>query len=325
MIRQYYLSYIGERLSTLSTNVRLLGSLNLLELNIYAEDFFVNYLNQLFGWKLINLNAVKQNSDVVDLYDSGQNLFVQVSATSTKQKIEKSLNSDFFKSRKGCHFMFLCITDDAKNLRKLKYTNPHGVLFTPSSDIIDLSYLLRQTQHLDIIKQKELYELTRGELGEVTDNAKFNSNLSAIVDILSRVNLSDVEHIQDRICFNIDDKIKYNDLQSTRKIIEDNQIFCTTLNAKYKEFDMIGANRSLAVLHSIRKHYIEAVTKCKYDNPDKLFLGILQELMDEINDSDNCPDLPIEELELCLCIIVVDAFLRCKIFENPEGIVRVTA
>ena len=28
---------------------------------------------------------------------------------------------------------------------------------------------------------------------------------------------------------------------------------------------------------------------------------------------------PIDELELCVNILVVDAFIRCKIFENPEN------
>ena len=35
--------------------------------------------------------------------------------------------------------------------------------------------------------------------------------------------------------------------------------------------------------------------------------------------SNNYAEIPYEELEICVEIIVVDAFIRCKIFENPEG------
>jgi len=35
--------------------------------------------------------------------------------------------------------------------------------------------------------------------------------------------------------------------------------------------------------------------------------------------SKNYIEIPYEELEFCVGIIVVDAFIRCKIFKNPEG------
>ena len=35
--------------------------------------------------------------------------------------------------------------------------------------------------------------------------------------------------------------------------------------------------------------------------------------------SSNYNIMPIEELQLCVDILVVDAFIRCKIFKNPEG------
>jgi hypothetical protein len=37
-----------------------------------------------------------------------------------------------------------------------------------------------------------------------------------------------------------------------------------------------------------------------------------------IEESSNYRVLPFEELEMCVDILVVDAFMRCKIFENPE-------
>jgi hypothetical protein len=319
MNRSIYFNYIEERLSTLSTSIERRGSLNLLEYNIHSEDFFTYFLNNLFNWKLINLNEKKQNADAVDLYDDVQQMYVQVSATSSKQKIEKSLNSDFFIGKSCCHFMFLCLTNNVKNLQTSSYSNPHNVSFDPINDIMDLGGILRKVKSLNITKMKIIFDLVKSELGVDSDIKKFNSNISIIIEILSQVNLSMMGSKKNIHSFDIDRKITHNKLHSTRIIIEENSTYCYSLDKKYKEFDRLGSNKSLAILNTINKHYISAITTQKYQDSDELLIGLINELIDDVKCSSNCPDIPIEELEFCVCIIVVDAFLRCKIFENPGG------
>ena len=41
--------------------------------------------------------------------------------------------------------------------------------------------------------------------------------------------------------------------------------------------------------------------------------------MKVISESSNYIKMPMEELQMCTDILVVDAFIRCKIFKNPEG------
>ena len=41
--------------------------------------------------------------------------------------------------------------------------------------------------------------------------------------------------------------------------------------------------------------------------------------MKVITDSSNFIEIPMEELHMCTDIIVVDAFIRCKIFKNLGG------
>jgi hypothetical protein len=52
---------------------------------------------------------------------------------------------------------------------------------------------------------------------------------------------------------------------------------------------------------------------------DELFLKIKDDVIEKIRQSANFVKMPIDELELCLNILIVDAFIRCKIFENPEN------
>lgn len=46
---------------------------------------------------------------------------------------------------------------------------------------------------------------------------------------------------------------------------------------------------------------------------------MIDKIIERILNSANYQAIPYEELELCVYIIVVDAFIRCKIFRNPEN------
>lgn len=51
----------------------------------------------------------------------------------------------------------------------------------------------------------------------------------------------------------------------------------------------------------------------------KVFYELIDNIIDFIQNSNNYNEISYEELEMCVYIIVVDAFIRCKIFRNPEG------
>jgi hypothetical protein len=44
---------------------------------------------------------------------------------------------------------------------------------------------------------------------------------------------------------------------------------------------------------------------------------IVKNVSQKVIASANFKAMPIEELDLCVAILVVDAFVRCKIFKNP--------
>jgi len=61
------------------------------------------------------------------------------------------------------------------------------------------------------------------------------------------------------------------------------------------------------------------------NSSDEVFEMITDRVKDKITSSSNFKQIPIDELELCIDIIVVDAFIRCKIFENPDKYNHATA
>jgi hypothetical protein len=73
--------YIEEKLNLLAERINARGRLNLLNLHIHTEDFYVHFLNILYKWSLKNENAFESNVEAIDLIDETNQLVVQVSAT----------------------------------------------------------------------------------------------------------------------------------------------------------------------------------------------------------------------------------------------------
>ena len=317
MKRSEYFNYIEEKLNFLSYRIKSRGKINLLDLNIHSETFFAELISYLLGYNLNNINQIKQNTEGIDLIDDKNKIIAQVSSTCTKQKIENSLTKEIFNDYPNFQFKFIAIVGDADKLKTGVYKNPNKALFKPSSDIHDIKSLLNIILNLDVSKQRKLYELIRRELGSDIDIVKMDSNLAAIINVLSQENLSGIVDSPEINPFEILRKIEFNDLLCVQSTIDDYKIFYSKLDEKYKEFDKQGTNKSISVLSVIRSKYNMLVGKSS--NPQNIFFTIIDDIIELIKNSKNYIEIPYEELEMCVSILVVDAFIRCKIFKNPEG------
>lgn len=315
MNRTWYFNYIEEKLSVLITRTELRGKLNILDLNIYSENFYLHFFNLLFDWKLENENTASQNVASIDLIDRKGKKFIQVSATNTKEKIEDTLAKNILKAYSDYSFKFISISKDAANLRNKTFKNPYNIAFDPKKDIYDVKSILDIILPLDIDKQRVIQEFIKKELGQETDIENLDSNLTTIVNILAKENLNENEKPNVK-SFEIDRKITYNNLKTTKVIIEDYKIHHNRLEKIYREFDEQGANKSLSVLQNVRQEYAKLSSNFL---GDELFLKIKDDVIEKIRQSANFVKMPMDELELCVNILLVDAFIRCKIFENPEN------
>lgn len=317
MNRSNYFNYIEEKLNILSYRIKSRGKINLLDLNIYSETFFAELMNRLLGYELKNINVIRQNTEGIDLVDNKNRVIVQVSSTSSKQKIENSLAKKILEDYSGFCFKFIAISGDVDKLRAQAFTNPYKVIFSPSNDIYDIKSLLNIVLNMQISSQRGLYEFLKDELGSFVDIVKVDSNLASIINILSQEDLSGIVDSPEINSFEILRKIEFNDLLTVQPTIDDYKIYYSRLDEKYKEFDKQGANKSLSVLAVIRKQYIKLLGENV--EPYEMFFSIIDNLIELIMNSKNYVEIPYEELEMCVSILVVDTFIRCKIFKNPEG------
>lgn len=69
MNRTHYYNYVEEKLGVLAYRINLKGKLNILDLHLHSENFYLHFLNKLYGWNFTNANPIKQNVEAIDLID----------------------------------------------------------------------------------------------------------------------------------------------------------------------------------------------------------------------------------------------------------------
>lgn len=314
-------NYIEEHLVVLAHRVEIRGKLNILDLHLHSENFYRDFLNLLYGWNLENLNKVNQNVEAIDLIDKANKIIIQVSSTNTKQKIESALKKDSMTYYKGWSFKFISIARLATNLRSKSFINPHGLIFSPANDIFDIDSLVREILGLKIDKLQEIETFIRKELGNDTTFMAIESDLTRIITMLAQVDWSTIDQIKVDNDFQIDTKINHNNLVKSKAVIKEYNIWQNSISRIYSAFDAEGLNKSIFVLQKIRSFYLEHCYRLKGDD---LFDAVRNDVKTEIRNHSASNELTKESIDICSDIIVVDAFIRCKIFENPEGYSYVT-
>ncbi len=157
---------------------------------------------------------------------------------------------------------------------------------------------------------------------------KYPSSLVEVInqisssDLLNNVDLEDV-----KTSFNPEDKIAYNDVRRYRPIIEEYRVYQGKLTQLYKEIEDQGSVKKEQLLENVKVLYLEAKGKILNGNftienirtnADNLFEDVENALWKLVDKSNNLvANTPYEAIGLSIKIILVDAFMRCKILEEP--------
>ncbi len=159
---------------------------------------------------------------------------------------------------------------------------------------------------------------------------KLVSNRSLLIDALNALSkLHFEENFEMRTenlnSFGIDEKISYNSIKRNRSLIEEYKVYYTKINTLYAELENQGSFKKEKLLRYIKNVYIKV--KGKYVNNLPNALKIIQEnsdniiedvqdiLLEKVQEEDG---LYKEDIEFGITIIMVDAFMRCKILEEPS-------
>ncbi len=225
MNRNPYFDYIDEKLHVLARRIETRGKLNLLDLHLHSENFYLHFFNLLFGYSLENLNSKLQNVEAIDLIDHTNKLIIQVSAICTKQKIESALSKPILNNYKNYSFKFISISKDATELRKKTFKNTYSLTFVPSADIFDIVSLLNYILSKKAEEIQELYKFIKAELGGEVDVVKLDSNLASVINTLSKEKWNETTENESVNSFEIERKITHNDLKDSKEIIDEYCVF----------------------------------------------------------------------------------------------------
>lgn len=93
LVEEEYVKEATKYLTILSYYTDTVSKLNLNDNSVRSENFFARLLNAIYGYKLDNLNRIKPNAAVVDLYDTDNRISVQVTSQYKLPKMKSCLKS----------------------------------------------------------------------------------------------------------------------------------------------------------------------------------------------------------------------------------------
>ena len=311
-----HIDIISLRLAILSNEVKLKSAVNLLDTNVLSEDVFKTILNTIYGWNLQNANVAEQNIKAIDLVDNTAKIFVQVSSDNSKAKIQSSLNKIELPKYNGYTFKFVCISKGVSNLKKSTFDVPAGISFNVDADSYDDKRLLRDVMAKDIDTIAKLTSYLEKSILPSTVEERRPSVITYVINCLSEESLAEVSVNPDVKPFDFIPKIDLNKLVKWKTIVTEYAVYSVLVDKIYRQYDKLGVNKSFAVLASLHDLYLTLSTESAGDD---LFDKLLEKVYEIVDGDGTCNEsLTREELIMNIKIVLVDAFVKCKIFEKPE-------
>jgi ABC-3C protein len=158
---------------------------------------------------------------------------------------------------------------------------------------------------------------------------KYPSALGEVINRISSESMFDGVGQTDFLeSFHIEDKINYNNVRQYKSTIDEYKIYQGRLNTIYVEIEKGGSYKKELLLENIKSLYLKAKGKILngkgsiqaiQEKADDLIRDVEKSLWDILeNRSNNLSNtIPYEAINLSLHAIMVDAFMRCKILEEP--------
>jgi len=163
-----------------------------------------------------------------------------------------------------------------------------------------------------------MYELSRN-----------TSLLGMAIDAIADAKLDFPEAIKKESlkAFGIENKIKFNSLKRNKSTVEKYFVFYSKINTLYSELEAEGSFKKENLLRNINLLYLKAKGKYVEDssepqmiiqeNADNIYEDV-EEAMFAIIEAENKNF--IEDATFGISVILVDAFIKCKILEEPPAL-----
>jgi hypothetical protein len=158
-------------------------------------------------------------------------------------------------------------------------------------------------------------------------NQRINNNPSMLknaINAISNISLQSINKTESLNAYNCKEKLNYNTVKDNFSLIQEYKVYNKKINILYDELELQGSLIKEKLLDIIEQLYLRV--KGKYvlnseepleiirQNSDNIINDIFNELYLQLENS-NFFD---EDIVLGIRLIMVDAFIRCKILEEPK-------
>ena len=236
---------------------------------------------------------------------------------------------EFFQEDNTEHLSNICHIEGAKpnserynpnmtDMQRASFENL--ILLCPNHHII--------TNDTSIYSVEVLKEMKRNhEAKQLSANKSLVKHPSVFISVINILGSTLFEEKESEIVEppNPSKKIAYNNIIRYKSIIEEYRVYQGKLTTAFVEIEKEGSMKKEFLLQNIwnlyqkeKRKFLDFATLQK--NSDTIIDNIKNELWKKLNDRNQGIDesLPVEAIEMCILIILVDSFIRCKILEKPQ-------
>lgn len=172
MRRQIITEQIIEHFSLLKLQINTYNSAGLYNIDVFCEDFFQRLLNMTFGYNLKNINTLTGlNFPAIDLGDNTKRIAFQVTADSSKNKVQTTIN--LFQAKgldKSYDTLNFLVLRKKVNHDKTIFTTANGFKFDKDKCIYSIDDLIAYIRERDIDELEKIHGFLEKELVEKTKN-----------------------------------------------------------------------------------------------------------------------------------------------------------
>lgn len=135
-------------------------------------------------------------------------------------------------------------------------------------------------------------------------------------------NFSDAENLE---VIDINSKITHNSIKKNFALIEEYKVYHEKINSLYEELELQGSIKKEKLLNTIKLIYSKIKGTYVLDSNDQINIiransdNIIDDVYDELHSKMEESNFWDEDIILGIRLIMVDAFMRCKILEKPTN------
>lgn len=250
------------------------------------------------------------------MIDCSSKTIIQVSSDNSKAKVQGSLNKIEPSKYEGYTFKFVCISKGVSHLKKYHFNVPKGISFNVEKDCYDDKRIVRDVLDKDIDTISALASYLEKSILPATADERRPSVITYVINRLADEPLAERAVNPDTKAFDLKPKMDFNSLNKWKDVISEYTVFSLLVDKIYRAYDEQGVNKSFTVLSSLHDLYINLASEL---TGDALFDKLLESVYEIVNKDYECNEsLTREELQVNIKIVLVDAFVKCKIFKKPE-------